>query len=196
MYVQGQTLSRYNVTYLNMSAGMPNNFTDDIYQDSNGFIWISTHGGGLVRYDGFTFMNFGFGANGLRLRSNNCRNVVEDKFKRLWIAFEEGSQVLDLRTMLPTTPDCTSSELRQQLEKIIKDIRVIRTYCDTKGNVWLVSTTRTYRIAINKDGLVDAIQSISFPTNAPDVGICDVFARGSVVMCSAGRVSEILVGGG
>ncbi len=193
MYVQGQTLSRYNVTYLNMSAGMPNNFTDDIYQDSNGFIWISTHGGGLVRYDGFTFMNFGFGANGLRLRSNNCRNVVEDKFKRLWMAFEEGSQVLDLRTMLPTTPDCTSSELRQQLEKIIKDIRVIRTYCDTKGNVWLISATRTYRIAINKDGQVDAIQSISFPTNAPDVGICDVFTRGSVVMCSAGRVSEFFI---
>ena len=78
MYVQGQTLSRYNVSYLNMSAGMPNNFADDIYQDSNGFIWISTHGGGLVRYDGFTFMNFGFGSNGLRLRSNNCRNAVNN----------------------------------------------------------------------------------------------------------------------
>ena len=196
MYVQGQTLSRYNVSYLNMSAGMPNNFADDIYQDSNGFIWISTHGGGLVRYDGFTFMNFGFGSNGLRLRSNNCRNVVEDKFKRLWMAFEEGSQVLDLNTMLPTIPSCVSSELTQQLEKIIKNVRVIRTYCDTKGNVWLVSATRTYRIAINSKGQVDAIQSVHFPISVPDVGICDVFAHGTVVMCYAGRVSEILIGGG
>ena len=52
-WAQGGLPSRYNVSYLNMAAGMPNNFADDIFQDSYGFIWISTHGGGLVRYDGF-----------------------------------------------------------------------------------------------------------------------------------------------
>ena len=38
---------------------MPNNFADDIFQDSYGFIWISTHGGGLVRYDGYKVASFG-----------------------------------------------------------------------------------------------------------------------------------------
>ena len=70
---QGSTPSRYNVSYLNMAAGMPNNFADDIFQDSYGFVWISTHGGGLVRYDGFNFMNFGLGSTGISLRSNSCR---------------------------------------------------------------------------------------------------------------------------
>lgn len=50
-WAQGGLPSRYNVSYLNMAAGMPNNFADDIFQDSYGFVWISTHGGGLVRYD-------------------------------------------------------------------------------------------------------------------------------------------------
>lgn len=62
-WAQGGLPSRYNVSYLNMAAGMPNNFADDIFQDSYGFVWISTHGGGLVRYDGFNFMNFGLGGS-------------------------------------------------------------------------------------------------------------------------------------
>ena len=66
-WAQGGLPSRYNVSYLNMAAGMPNNFADDIFQDSYGFVWISTHGGGLVRYDGFNFMNFGLGSVGISL---------------------------------------------------------------------------------------------------------------------------------
>ena len=53
-FAQGGLPSRFNVSYLNMAAGMPNNFADDIFQDSYGFVWISTHGVGLVRYDGLT----------------------------------------------------------------------------------------------------------------------------------------------
>ena len=36
-WAQGGLPSRYNVSYLNMAAGMPNNFADDIFQDSYGF---------------------------------------------------------------------------------------------------------------------------------------------------------------
>lgn len=46
-------LGKYNMSTLNMASGMPNNFADDIFQDSYGFVWICTHGG-LVRYDGYT----------------------------------------------------------------------------------------------------------------------------------------------
>lgn len=116
-WAQGGLPSRYNVSYLNMAAGMPNNFADDIFQDSYGFVWISTHGGGLVRYDGFNFMNFGLGSVGISLRSNSCRNVCEDPFKRLWIAFEEGPQVLDLKTMQPVVPPCENSQVKAQLNK-------------------------------------------------------------------------------
>lgn len=31
-FAQGSLPSRYNVSYLNMAAGMPNNFADDIFQ--------------------------------------------------------------------------------------------------------------------------------------------------------------------
>jgi len=191
-WAQGGLPSRYNVSYLNMAAGMPNNFADDIFQDSYGFVWISTHGGGLVRYDGFNYMNFNLGSSGISLRSNSCRNVYEDHFKRLWIAFEEGPQVLDLKTMQPVIPPCENEKVEAQLNKALKNL-CTRMYCDAKGNVWMVSFNLLTRISFNEKGEVNRVLSISYPYKAPDLGLCDVYRNGTVVMCNNGVVSEFSV---
>ena len=186
---QSSTPSRYNVSYLNMAAGMPNNFADDIFQDSYGFMWISTHGGGLVRYDGFNFMNFGLGTSGISLLSNSCRNVYEDHFKRLWIAFEEGPQVIDLKTLQPITPPCENEKVEAQLAKALKCV-CYRMYGDTKGNIWMVSINKLTRFSFNDRGEVSSVLSTGYPFNAPDLGLCDVYGRGTVVMCNDGKVCE------
>lgn len=175
-----------------MAAGMPNNFADDIFQDSYGFVWISTHGGGLVRYDGFNYMNFNLGSSGISLRSNSCRNVYEDHFKRLWIAFEEGPQVLDLTTMQPVIPPCENEKVEAQLNKALKNL-CTRMYCDAKGNVWMVSFNLLTRISFNEKGEVNRVLSISYPYKAPDLGLCDVYRNGTVVMCNNGVVSQFSV---
>ena len=175
-----------------MAAGMPNNFADDIFQDSYGFVWISTHGGGLVRYDGFNYMNFNLGSSGISLRSNSCRNVYEDHFKRLWIAFEEGPQVLDLKTMQPVIPPCENKKVEAQLNKALKNL-CTRMYCDAKGNIWMVSINILTRFAFNEKGEVSSVLSIDYPFNAPDFGLCDVYRNGTVVMCNNGVVSEFSV---
>lgn len=136
---QSYTTAKYNVSYLNMASGMPNNFADDIFQDSYGFIWISTHGGGLVRYDGYKVASLGYTATPTALRSNSCRNVSEDNFRRLWIAFEEGPQVLDLETMHPVVPPCVNSQLAERLHQLLNSV-CMRTYCDSKGCVWIATT--------------------------------------------------------
>lgn len=191
-FAQGSLPSRFNVSYLNMAAGMPNNFADDIFQDSYGFVWISTHGGGLVRYDGFNYMNFNLGSSGISLRSNSCRNVYEDHFKRLWIAFEEGPQVLDLQTMQPIIPPCENEKVEAQLNKALKNL-CTRMYCDAKGNVWMVSINLLTRFSFNEKGEVNSVLFIDYPFNAPDLGLCDVFRNGTVVMCNNGVVSEFSV---
>lgn len=191
-FAQGSLPSRFNVSYLNMAAGMPNNFADDIFQDSYGFVWISTHGGGLVRYDGFNYMNFNLGSSGISLRSNSCRNVYEDHFKRLWIAFEEGPQVLDFKTMQPVIPPCENKKVEAQLNKALKNL-CTRMYCDAKGNLWMVSFNLLTRISFNEKGEVNRVLSISYPYKAPDLGLCDVYRNGTVVMCNNGVVSEFSV---
>lgn len=175
-----------------MAAGMPNNFADDIFSDSYGFVWISTHGGGLVRYDGFNYMNFNLGSSGISLRSNSCRNVYEDHFKRLWIAFEEGPQVLDLKTMQPVIPPCENEKVEAQLNKALKNL-CTRMYCDAKGNVWMLSINLLTRFSFNEKGEVNSVLFIDYPFNAPDLGLCDVYRNGTVVMCNNGVVSEFSV---
>lgn len=189
---QSSILGKYNLSYLNMTAGMPNNYADDIYQDSYGFMWISTHGGGLVRYDGYKVTNFGYTASPIALRSNSCRNVSEDRFHRLWIAFEEGPQVLDLETMRPVTPSCTNSAIAEHLHRVL-DRACMRTYCDSKGCIWITTTTEILRIAFDEGGKVNSILSIPISTAVPEFGMCDVYGRGSVVVCNNGKVSEIAV---
>ena len=191
-FAQGSLPSRFNVSYLNMAAGMPNNFVDDIFQDSHGFIWISTHGGGLVRYDGFNYMNFNLGSSGISLRSNSCRNVYEDHFKRLWIAFEEGPQVLDLKTMQPVIPPCENEKVEAQLNKALKNL-CTRMYCDAKGNVWMLSINLLTRFSFNEKGEVNSVLSVRYPYNAPDLGLCDVYGNGTVVLCNNGVVNEFSV---
>ena len=191
-FAQGSLPSRFNVSYLNMAAGMPNNFADDIFQDSYGFVWISTHGGGLVRYDGFNYMNFNLGSSGISLRSNSCRNVYEDHFKRLWIAFEEGPQVLDLKTMQPIIPPCENEKVEAQLNKALKNL-CTRMYCDAKGNVWMLSINLLTRFSFNEKGEVNSVLSISYPYNTPDLGLCDVYGNGTVVLCYNGVVNEFSV---
>ena len=175
-----------------MAAGMPNNFADDIFQDSYGFVWISTHGGGLVRYDGFNYMNFNLGSSGISLRSNSCRNVYEDHFKRLWIAFEEGPQVLDLKTMQPIIPPCENEKVEAQLNKALKNL-CTRMYCDAKGNVWMLSSNLLTRFSFNEKGEVNSVLSVRYPYNAPDLGLCDVYGNGTVVLCNNGVVNEFSV---
>ena len=190
-FAQSREAGKYLASYLNMATGMPNNYADDIFKDSYGFVWISTHGGGLVRYDGYQMTSLGYTASPIALRSNSTRNVCEDHFRRLWIAFEEGPQVLSLETMCPVIPECVDKEVEKQMENVWDDT-CVRTYCDAKGCIWIASTSRIIRIAFDKKGRVMSVQSAPSPNSVPEFGMCDVYKRGSVVVCINGRVSEYM----
>lgn len=184
-------ISQYNMITLNLSLGLSSNFVDDIFQDSNGFMWFSTHNGGLVRYDGYSFMPLGF-STGIRLRSNASRNVCEDKHQRLWAAFDEGFEVIDLNRLQVVTPHCADEKLAATYRKLYRE-SCIRTYCDTKGNVWLVLKNRLCRLSFDEDGAIAAIAQLPYsaPPSFPDVAISDVRGDGSVVMAYRGRLCVI-----
>lgn len=189
-FAQGGLPGKYNMMNINMVSGMPSNFIDDIYQDSNGFMWFSTHGGGLVRYDGFSYLSFGVNGKGVQLRSNSSRNVYEDKFKRLWVAFEEGFQVMSLNTLQPVSPKCATKELAEQLLKLQQE-RCSRVYCDTKGAIWLITAAKICRIAFDTEGTINSILGMSYTSSAPDLAIQDLYNRGTVVMGYGGVIREI-----
>lgn len=189
-------LSQYNVGYLNLNTGMPSNYIDDVYRDTNGFMWISTHGGGLVRYDGYTFFNLGLGGNvGFGFLPNSCSNVAEDKFCRLWIAYAEGVRVLDLHTMLMENLQGVSSDVKTVLDRKLSE-PVQKVFCDSKGCVWLVKVGSIDRIAFDETGKVSGVLSARHNTKVSDIAIADLDNDGSVYVGLNFQMSHVVVQGG
>lgn len=75
--------------------GLANSRIFDLYQDSKGFIWISTENG-LSKYDGMKFSTFRYErSNGNTIASNTTRTVYEDSKGRFWVGTSAGLQILD-----------------------------------------------------------------------------------------------------
>ena len=159
---------RYNVSYLDLRNGLPHDNVSSIFADSNGFIWISTYGGGLVRYDGYGMMQ-----PLMNLNSNSCKSIAEDRFKRLWVAFDEGTDVIDLTTMSGIRLSSLSERMRQLLSE-----SSTKTYCDALGRIWLITYTDVNMLTFDESGQVTHISSYRYRGNTPEISIRDVESNG------------------
>ena len=128
---QNVLTDQYNMTCLDLSTGLPHNNVNQVFADSQGFIWISTYGGGVVRYDGYLFSRLE--AKDL-MASNSSKGFAEDGHHRLWVAFDEGTVVVDMRTMSRVTPFSENSHIGNRLRQ-----QTVKVYCDSKGALWQVT---------------------------------------------------------
>lgn len=179
---QGVLTDRYNMARLDLAAGLPHNHVNHIFADSRGFVWISTYGGGAVRYDGYTFKRLV--AGGLLASSNSCKGFAEDRFQRLWVAFDEGTVVVDMRTMACID---LGSRLMQNAVKV---------YCDTKGGMWHVTRDSVFRYTFDEDGAVAHTSRCSYRGNTPDVTISDIEQNGTVWINIEGGLYRLSESGG
>ena len=187
-WAQPAYVMKSNASYLNMTGGLPSNFVDDIYADSYGFMWIATHGGGLVRYDGYAYRYFGVGNDGMSLRSNTCHNIVEDKFHRLWISFDEYTEVLDLKTMKTVAPDSRNDALRGILNQLS-----VKVYRDSKEALWIVNRSFIYHVTLDHEGKAARILQIGYHGNTPDIALADVERNGSVWVAIDGGLYKLAI---
>ena len=171
---QTSLLERYNVTSLDLSSGLPHNNVNDIFVDSRGFVWVSSYGGGAVRYDGYSFL-----APRLTPRSgsisNSCKGFAEDRHQRLWIAYDEGVLVLDMRTMDRITPAYRDGDISRWLMR-----ESVKVYCDSKGGLWHVARDSIFRYTFDADGRVSHISRCRYLGNTPDIHLRDIDQNGTV----------------
>ena len=178
LIAQQSFLERYNVSTLSMREGLPSNNVGDIFTDSEGFVWLSTRGGGVVRYDGYGFSSFYTAPQGLQWRSHSSRKICEDKFHRLWIVFDEYTKVVDMRTMMVT--EVSSKDKR--LEEILSQ-RGVNILLDSEGKIWLVTMSHIHCLTFQKDGGVKDIFSYQYSTYTPNITIADLDNNGKVWVC-------------
>ena len=159
---------RYNVSYIDLSNGLPHNNVSAIFTDSGGFLWIGTYGGGLVRYDGYGMMY-----PMLKLNSNSCKSIAEDRFRRLWVAYDEGTNVIDLNTMSGAVPVNMPEKYKDLLSEPCTKV-----HCDALGRLWLVTFSHVNLLSFDDDGNVVRISSYRYHENTPEISIRDIEGNG------------------
>lgn len=113
---------QYNFKKYTTKNGLANSSINNIFQDSRGYVWFATQGGGISRFDGREFKNF-TKKDGLVGNEVTCIN--EDNSGNLWISTSEGMSMFDRSVFINyTTKNGLSNDL------------VYSIYKDSKGVLW------------------------------------------------------------
>lgn len=174
------------INRLSRENGLPDQDVNGIYFDSRGFAWISTFGGGLVRYDGDSFIRFATKTDP-EFTSDFVNRCSEDDYGRLWIPCAGTLNILDLKTLrlIDELPGMSRSWRHTH-----SPVNINR---DAKGRLWFTSDDKLYRVAFADDGrsvLVDSLQCKVANVNLmPEV--CDVDGDGSAWITQEGRLFKV-----
>ncbi|MEQ9103547.1 MAG: two-component regulator propeller domain-containing protein [Rhodothermales bacterium] len=94
LMVPGAEAQQVRHRQLNIAEGLPQSQVLDVHQDSRGYIWVATQGGGVARYDGTDFELFAHGEN------RSVYVVFEDAQGRMWFGTSDGVDVHDGHTQV------------------------------------------------------------------------------------------------
>lgn len=82
----------YNISVYSVAEGLSQSTVFALFQDSDGFIWIGTRGGGLNRFDGYNFEVFMHSSTDTTSITNNeVISVYEDSSGSLWVGTRYGN---------------------------------------------------------------------------------------------------------
>lgn len=86
--------AQYRLNHLSVLDGLSQNSVNDIFQDSQGFLWFATQDG-LNRFDGYDFEIFSVESE-ISLLENFVWGITEDRHGNIWVASRYGGTRLDL----------------------------------------------------------------------------------------------------
>ena len=150
-YINISTLSG-----ITMQDGLPHVFVDDVVKDSRGYLWISTMGGGVSRYDGYEFVSFSTNTEEYKLKSNFISHLCEDRFDRLWVAGDDGIDLISINSLNVVTPDISSSVVP------FMDSPIAGMILSSSGNLWVCSNNILYKMVFTDDGEVCDVIKVSY----------------------------------
>lgn len=78
MFVHAQT---YNFEYFSLEEGLPQSQVNAIIQDTRGYLWLGTSGGGIAKFDGVKFTTY---SEKDGLSGNIVTDIAEDKDGNIW----------------------------------------------------------------------------------------------------------------
>ena len=185
-HAQGGSEDYLVIERLSRDSGLPDQDINGIYFDERGYAWISTFGGGLVRYDGDSFIKFSENTDTKSIGGivSQCR---EDRYGRLWVPEAGGLHILDMKsfTLLGDFPGMSKAWRHSLSPAALRK--------DSQGCIWFTSNDMLYRVAFADDGnrfVVDSLKCFVSNYNLmPKTG--DVENDGSVWITLGGHFFKV-----
>ncbi len=112
----------FNFKHYGQKQGLANSSVKCIFQDTYGYIWFATQGGGISKFDGKIFTNY---SKQDGLVGNDVTFITEDKDRNIWIATVDGVSKYDRRTFTNYTT-----------QNGLKENKVFHVLCDD-NKVWI-----------------------------------------------------------
>lgn len=121
----------YPFVNYNVENGLSQSQVYAIIQDKQGYIWLSTYGGGICKFDGNSFQCYST-LNGLS--SNLIYDLIIDRNDNLWICTDGGGICrFNLSASLRTGKN---NFIHYDTKPITTSPTVLRVFEDSKGNIW------------------------------------------------------------
>ena len=174
------------INRLTRQSGLPDQDVNRIYFDGLGYAWISTFGGGLVRYDGDSFIRFSAKTNPAFVNDfvNQC---VEDAYGRLWVPTAGCMNIIDLKS-LTLVDDLPGMSKAWRLSHSPGDMSK-----DADGCLWFVSDDYLFRVGFADEGNRVVVDSLHCSVSNPSLmsRIDDVEEDGSPWITLGGHVFKV-----
>lgn len=129
---------QYNFKQYNVQDGLAHSQVSSILQDSKGYMWFSTYGGGLSKFDGKKFINY---TEKEGLPNNIIRPMIEDNEGNLWLG-TMGAGVCKFDASLPDGHEKKFSILKDSTTKINEKIYTI--IQSKSGVIWFGADNGLY----------------------------------------------------
>jgi ligand-binding sensor domain-containing protein/signal transduction histidine kinase len=135
--IDNQQANSYHFSGFNKQDGLSNNQISDIFQDSHGFLWVTTSGG-LNRFDGIHFINF----NAIETADKNSipswiNVIIEDKSENLWLGTYAG-----VAKVAMSDYQVTLYPIEQDRSIYVNDLLI-----DDQKVIWAGTTEGLYRFS-------------------------------------------------
>lgn len=161
--------NRYNFSFITEDTGLPHNFINDIYKDTQGYIWVATNNG-IGRYNGYQFIHYNSQSHSIRLKNDYVHKVCEDKFQRLWIGSEEGIDLIDLKHY---TQIDTDKELPAELKSLASNY-IASIYRDKQDNLWISTDKNLWYLELGVNGQIKDYYKLKKDTESPIHAVIDL----------------------
>ncbi len=144
----------YHFRNYSIEHGLAQSQVHSLYQDSKGYLWIGTLGGGVSKFDGLVFSNF---TKRDGLAENQVLTIFEDGQTNIWFGTDKGVSRYDGMSFHRLN---AGNELSDAAVRVILEDDAGNLWFGTEKGAWKYDRKTFYHIT-EKDGLADdAIMSM------------------------------------